>query len=621
MTATPQKISLPSPLPGHPRLLATPDDWTRLRKLVREDAAATRILSTLRRKADALLAVPTVEREMIGRRLLHTSRTALERISLLAMVAKVDGTPHHARRAVEEMLQVARFADWNPAHHLDTAEMALAVAIGYDWLQDHLSPAEKDLLADALRVKGLEPSLTDPPPWFVRADNNWSQVCHAGVCAAAIALADRDPETCRAILQRAVDNLPIAAAAYAPDGVYPEGPMYWNYGTLFHTVLAAALQRFLGSTCGVDGYEGFAESAEYISQVTTPGGEFFPYADCRPTRHLLIPLFWLARQFHRPDWVATELAQLGDCLRLYESGDYDDSNYRLLALALLWHDPQAAQPASLEKPLHWLGRGPMPVAVHRSAFNDPLATYAALKGGSPSLNHAHMDVGAFMLQAEGVVWAKDLGMQEYQSLEGLGINLWDSQENGVRWTIFRLGPEGHNILRFDGRPQNVQGSARFVRFQDQGPNPHSVLELDSLYTGQAANVRRGLMLVENRAVLIQDEWTAGDRAVAVTWQMITQAGVTLGPDAITLHQDGKTLRLLLPDGVRPDVQITETARLEHPFDTPNPGHRRLSLTVRTEVGQSGRLRILAVPAGAGEISAPAFQPLLSWSQPLEERRA
>lgn len=388
-------IHLPSPLPAHPRLLASPEDWARMRELVKTDAPCARIFSALQRKAAHLLDIPLLEREMDGRRLLHISRRALERISLLAMVARLTGDPRIARRAVQEMIQVAAFSDWNPSHYLDTAEMSLAVAIGYDWLHDHLSDEEINQITTALRDKGIAPSLREPEQWFIRGNNNWNQVCHSGLSAAAIVLADREPELSLHILQRAVENLPASAGAYAPDGAYAEGPMYWNYGTLFHVVLAAALQQFLGSTCGVDAFPGFAASAEYIAQMTTPTGAFFPYADCRPTRHLLIPLFWFARQFRRPDWLNADLQDVDHYMSMYEAGDFDDSNYRLLALALLWRDPSLMPQSQKKTELHWMGKGPMPVTVHRTAFGDPQSLYAALKGGSPSLNHAHMDVGTF----------------------------------------------------------------------------------------------------------------------------------------------------------------------------------------------------------------------------------
>jgi hypothetical protein len=615
-TTSTLEIILPAPLPAHPRLLASPDDWIRLRRHVREDTASARIFATLQKKADELLTVLPVERVVIGRRLLKTSRDALERISLLSLVACIGGDDRYARRAIAEMLQAAGFSDWNPSHYLDTAEMSLALAIGYDWLHDHLSQDEKDTIATALRDKGIAPSLTEPEQWFIRGTNNWNQVCHAGLSAAAISIADREPDLCRRILQRAVDNLPYAAGSYAPDGAYVEGPMYWNYGTLFHTVLAAALQRFLGSTCGVDSYPGFAASAEYVTQMTTPSGAFYPYADCRMTRHLLIPLFWFARQFKRPDWLATELAQIDECMESYETGDYDDSNYRLLALALLWRDPKITDSQDSQAPRHWLGRGPMPVAVHRSAFQEPLALYAAIKGGSPALSHAHMDVGSFLLQSDGVVWAKDFGMQEYHSLESIGINLWDRDEKGTRWTIFRLGPEGHNILRFNGAPQVVAGNAQFVRFHAEGSTPHSVLDLSPVYAGQAERVQRGLMILENRAILIQDEWTAGEQGVAVTWQMITEAEVSVSSREITLSQQGKTLRLILPETPRGEVKILDTAVLEKPFDTPNPGAKRLEITLRTEARQSACLRIFAVPGPSAELPPAPLRSLCEWSAPL-----
>ena len=550
---------------------------------------------------------------MDGFRLLYVSRQALERISLLAMVAQVGDNPRYIRRAIDEMVHLAAFSDWNPSHYLDTAEMSLALAIGYDWLYEHLSGEERDLIANALRDKGINPSFGEPVQWFIRGNNNWNQVCHAGLSAAAIAIADREPEIALATLGRAVENLPAAAGAYAPDGAYPEGPTYWNYGTLFHVVLADALRRFLGTTCGTDLYEGFAASAEYIAQVTTPTDAFYPYADSRATRHMLIPLFWFARQFRRPDWLDADLEKVDYYMELYETENFDDTNYRLLALALLWRDPGLVTGPGAEKALHWLGRGTMPVAVHRSAFGDPDALYAAIKGGSPSLNHAHMDVGSFMIQSDGIAWAIDPGMQSYESLESINVNVWDAGENGMRWGIFRTGPDGHNILRFNGGRQVLKGDGQFIRFRADGPTPHSVIDLTSLYEGQAARVQRGLMFVENRAVLIQDEWTAADQACEVTWQLLVDADVATQPGLIQLTRDGKSMSLQLLDAPSVDVEVVDTAKLQKPFDAPTPGVKRITIKSHTESGQHGGLRIFAIPGSNQGTPAPAFQPLSKWS--------
>ena len=604
---------LPQPLPPHPRLLVSAGDWERIRQQLKSDSASARIFAALRKKAALLLDIPPLERIIDGFRLLRVSRRAVERVSLLAMAAQVGGDQRYVRRAVDEMIQIAKFSDWNPSHYLDTAEMSLALAIGYDWLHEYLSGGERDLIANALRDKGINPSFGEPEEWFIRGNNNWNQVCHSGLSAAAIAIAGHEPELALTILRRAVENLPAAASAYAPDGAYLEGPSYWNYGTLYHVVLADALQRFLGTACGTDSYPGFAASAEYITQVTTPTDDFYAYADARPSRHMLIPLYWIARQFKRPDWVSAELETVDRYMDLYEDDNFDDGNYRLLALTLLWRDTGLVTKPGTKRPHHWLGRGGMPVVVHRSAFNDPDALYAAIKGGSPSLNHAHMDVGSFVIQSDGVTWAMDPGMQDYESLESIDVNVWDASKDGTRWKIFRPGPDSHNILRFNGAHQVLEGNGQFIRFQPDGPTPHSVLDLTPLYQDQAARVHRGLMFVENRAVLIQDEWTAFEQPCEVIWQMLTAGDVSIRPGEIQLRRDGKRMTLQILDSPCVEVEAVDASKLQKYFDAPNPGVQRITIKLRTDAGQNGRLRVFAIPEAGDGISAPPFQPLSEWS--------
>ena len=65
----------------------------------------------------------------------------------------------------------------------------------------------------------------------------------------------------------------------------------------------------------------------------------------------------------------------------------------------------------------WVGQGKNPVALMRTSWTDTNAIYVAMKGGSPSVNHGHMDVGSFIMEANGERWAMDFGMQDYNSLE------------------------------------------------------------------------------------------------------------------------------------------------------------------------------------------------------------
>jgi oligo-alginate lyase len=607
-----ETVILPDPIPSHPRLLASNTDWERIRKQIQTDPVSSRVFASLENRAKKILAAPPAERLMEGRRLLGTSRLVLQRITTLAMVARVTGDKAYAKRAAQEMLAAADFPEWNPSHFLDVAEMSLALAIGYDWLYDDLSGPERAQIERALLEKGLTPSLPETN-WWIAGTNNWNQVCHSGMSAAAIAIADLEPVLAARILNRAIENVPKCAHAFAPDGAYPEGPMYWGYGTGYHVILAAALQQFCRSAYGLDGLPGFQESATYMAEVTAPSGRFFNYSDCVEPREFEVPLFWFARRFGHPDYVCDDLKNLDDYLAKYDKSNSQSGNLRLLALTLLWRDPEMSDAPNATVSLNWLGCGENPLAVHRSAFGDPAATFVGIKGGSPSLSHAHMDAGSFVLESDGIRWAVDLGMQDYESLESKNINLWDGKQTGERWSIFRLGPESHNILRFNEAPQLVDGKGRFVRFGTGGSRSHSVAELSSLYRDQVKEVCRGVMLLPDKAVLFQDEWTTGDKPADVAWQMLTRAKVTMLTGEILLEEGGKTLTLQVLEPSDAKLESRDVRELQKPFDTDNPGVQRIVVRTSTAAKSGGSFRILAIPGSAARSTPPEPRKLLDWS--------
>ena len=93
----------------------------------------------------------------------------------------------------------------------------------------------------------------------------------------------------------------------------------------------------------------------------------------------------------------------------------------------------------------------VPIAVFRSGF-DRDAVFLGVKGGAPNAPHGHMDGGSFVLEADGVRWAQDLGMENYHKIESRGMNLWSNARNSDRWRIFRIGFQSHNIPVIDDQP-------------------------------------------------------------------------------------------------------------------------------------------------------------------------
>jgi hypothetical protein len=68
--------------------------------------------------------------------------------------------------------------------------------------------------------------------------------------------------------------------AYAPDGAYPEGPMYWEYGTTSNVLLLAVLEHALGGDFGLARHPGFLATPGYFLHAFGPGGLPFNYSDC-----------------------------------------------------------------------------------------------------------------------------------------------------------------------------------------------------------------------------------------------------------------------------------------------------------------------------------------------------
>ena len=175
-----------TPLPSHPRLFWTAKDEAGVRERIASDRQIGAIWEAVRITADAMLTEPTVVYRKDGRRLLGRSREALSRMMHLGFAFRLTGDKRYATRAMAEMKAMASMPDWNPSHFLDTAEMTLAIAVGYDWLFDQLPPELRQASREAIEQKGLGPYVgaRNKPGWE-HGRNNWNQVCHAGMVAGA----------------------------------------------------------------------------------------------------------------------------------------------------------------------------------------------------------------------------------------------------------------------------------------------------------------------------------------------------------------------------------------------------------------------------------------------------
>lgn len=591
--------------PDHPRLLLGKGEEEALLKKIASvshlDASRGHVLAV----AEEMLALPPVERVKTGRRLLGVSRTCVKRVMYLGLAYRLSGDERFLRRAEKEMLSAAAFSDWNPSHFLDVAEMTAALAIGYDWLYHELDPEARTTLGDAIVEKGLRTSLKHAG--WVALENNWNQVCHGGLVLGALAVMEDEPELAARIVKRAVEYVPRAMATYAPDGAYPEGPTYWAYGTTYNVLMIDALESVLGSDFGLSQSEGFMESADYFLHVTGPSHRFFNYSDSGNARGVRPANYWFVARRGDPSLLWFERPALREFLS--KPPRAGGSSYRFFPLVLVWADATGTVPAPAA--LHWRGRGTVPVGLHRSGWA-PEDIFVGVKGGSPGASHAHMDVGSFVMEADGVRWAVDLGGQGYHKIESQGIGLWDRRQDGDRWTIFRLNNLSHNTLVVDGQLQRVKGHAPIIGSSDRAPMPHTIVDMSAVYDGQLAEAKRGVGLLPNRSVVVRDEIKALEKATSIRWGMVTEAEVTIEDHrAARLEQRGKrlVLRVKSPESAR--LAIFETGKPPRDYDDPNPGTRMIGFEVDVPPGAEESLVVLLEPGGVGEGMGPVG-PLAEW---------
>lgn len=597
-------------LAGHPRLLLLEGKEQAILKTIAGDDTWQQVHQAILTESDRMVSLPPIERIQIGRRLLDKSREAIRRIFFLSYAYRLTRQAGYAQRAQKEMLAIAAFSDWNPSHFLDVAEMTLAMAIGYDWLYDRLPESARTIIKEAIRKKGIEPSLDKKYNSWLRAEHNWNQVCNAGMAYGAIAIYEDDPTLARQIINRAIETIVLPMKDYAPDGAYPEGYGYWGYGTSFNVLFIDAMEKLFGRRYGFTEMPGFLKTAGYLENMTGPSGRPFNYSDAGSNGSLQPAMCWFAARTNDPSLLWVEKSRLQHVAPKSITGD------RLLPAIMIWgagagiHIEQAAPPAKRM----WVGRGKNPVALMRTSWTDPGALFVGFKGGTVSANHAHMDIGSFVMEAEGVRWAMDFGMQNYESLESKGIQLFGRTQDAQRWTVFRLTNLVHNTLTVNNQLQRVTGSAPLTASCSAPALMQATTDMSAIYEGQLAKALRGIAIVDQAYAVVQDEVeTLGDTAT-IRFTVLTPASVQLtGNNKALLTKDGKQLVMEVTAPFPVTIKTWSTDP-PHSYDAPNPGTILTGFEIRVPAHTQATIVTTLKPQAALNTATKPLGPLAGWQK-------
>ena len=187
----------------HPFVLATDKNFDVARNEYQngtENEYAAALGKSVVDNADALLdteVYPPIAYELDEEdSILPISREVISRMVILGCAWQITGDEKYAERAWIELENVCGYDDWCTSHFLATAEMALAVSIGYDWFFDFLTAEQKTLLAEKTLEYAVEPALSKNylKNWFTWSKNNWNSICYSGVGIACMTFGEYFPD-------------------------------------------------------------------------------------------------------------------------------------------------------------------------------------------------------------------------------------------------------------------------------------------------------------------------------------------------------------------------------------------------------------------------------------------
>ena len=546
----------------HPRLWLPASGEATLKQRLAADPLQANMQAAALAEAANVLKARTCRYEIPdGKRLLAESRLAVHNVLFTGWAWRCGAGDAFRARLIAELDAACALKDWNPKHFLDTAEMATAVATGYDWLYPTLTDEQRARYERAIIDKALKPAkgVYDKGDWWSKPGNNWSQVCGAGIALAAAAVAGHDEGLAEPLFEKGLKLVEQCGRFYQPDGMYPEGPGYWQYGTSYHVALLAACPP-LGRS--ISEAPEMRMAGESIMHVTSPNRLSYNFADGGSGR--AVPSSaqcWIAGHYRD----AVQTAHVRGLLERVAAGDGKSlAKDRFFPLAVLWLPPSTP---AIKLPTAAVYGGQQPMALFRSGW-EPNDTYLAIKGGTPAASHGHMDVGSFVYDTRGERWCHDLGAENY-NLPGYFGN--------KRWTYYRLQNRSHNTLEIDGKLQNAKCKPCPVAKSDlSGKTASATLDLTAAYAGAAAKVLRSAAFDPATGVAVIEDTITAPTGETV-WRIFTDATVTLAGDTVKLSRKSGaiTLKRLSPDG----VWSTADAKPPTPEENPNKGFRAVCLTV------------------------------------------
>ncbi|MBR3057227.1 MAG: DUF4214 domain-containing protein [Clostridiales bacterium] len=488
----------------------------------------------------------------------------MDRMMTLGMAYQLTGLSKYAEAAWVLLERVASFPDINPWHDLDFGFFCQGYAIAYDWMYPEWekTPSHKATLEQAIRRQCFRPandSYTNNSPkrsqtsdnGLVRGvytDNNHNPIVNAGVAMVSLALLDQYPTIGSSLCRDAIICLERDLNMFAPDGMTKEGTEYMLLTIDNLSMMFSSLETSIGKLYGLDTCPGMADGKviRVIHALESDVG-MFSFGDSYDSLLTNAGELYFYEHYDLHGF----RTDIYNRLKSTYSNDFE-RNVQILC----WYVPETNE-QTFNLDLDMTAQGAAAFATFRNNYEER-QSYVGVKAGTTIKDFfVHLDEGSFVFNSQGVRWAADMGKDKY-TLDGYSA---PRAEDNARWKIFRLRPDGHNVLLINPN-QNDCGyefnQVAELSTKSAEKEAMAVVDMTALVSGKATSAKRGFLFTDDRlSLVVRDEVTLKEQS-DLYWIMYTRQSVSINGNTAVLsgkNANGEVVKLQL------DVVSSTTGKL------------------------------------------------------------
>ncbi|KAJ5711761.1 hypothetical protein N7488_005917 [Penicillium malachiteum] len=540
-------------LPSHPRLMFTEDRVDAVLSMNKSDSYYQGILSSLKSTADG-----AVKSSISLTSASSWSSTIRMDVGAVAGIYLLTKNETYSDWVADTILTIASLSDWEPgSDYLNTADMAMTISIGYDWVYDTLTAAQRLTLETAIIDLAFVPALNSTINSWSEHTNNWAQVTNGCLILATLAIGDKNTTIADEILDFTFPKLNVSLEQYAPDGGWIEGYSYGTYAGIFLALMLGSLDSAVGNDLGISSLPGMSNLGAWLTHgFGNTGG--FSWADGAWTfsnANSLWSVGYWAQKFNTPEWLQGMLSRF-------------DTAEAATFQAFLFYNSTLMTPDVLSTMPRYDEFTGVAGMTYRTSWEDTDGWFFGFMGGFNGRSHGHLDAGSFVVDYKGYRWAELLGSDSY--------SLTDYFDAPQRWTYYRCRSEGANTLSISNKAQTAlhfanqipssNNSLRWVGSFDSSSR-FGVANLTEAYSNVTTSVLRGVAFMNDSQILIRDEVRASSAVdIATSWHTTATVSIASDNQSATLTQDDVTMDVTLLSPSNGYLQLVDT----NPCDAYSP---------------------------------------------------